>query len=112
MTRPQLKTRFCERFQCPETEYEKRALRHCLYSHTRLLAPLLRLLNPKCFEPDLKMVRFLGEVTGRRDAVREALTFQDANLARPTFLRNILRLRASGRKASALAEQLFPPDAD
>jgi hypothetical protein len=102
-----LKARFCGHFQCPESDYERRALSRCLYFHARLLSPFFRLLNPSFFDEDRKLIHYLGDVTVSRDAMREVLTFQDSNLAHPTFMRTYLRVRASGRKAKKLAETLF-----
>lgn len=107
MSGPQLKARFSRQFRCSESDYERRALRRCLYWHARLLAPLLMLINPSIFDLDRRLIHYLGEVTERRDAMREVLSFQDTNMAKPTFARRWLRGRASGRKAKALAEQLF-----
>ncbi len=111
MTGTPFKARFCGRFQCSESEYEGRALSKCLYFHARLLGPVLSLLNPSLFDQDRKLVRYLGEVTESRDAMREVLTFQDANMAHRSFLRTYLRIRASGRKAKSLALDLFAPEA-
>jgi len=41
-----LRSLFCERFNCPASEFEKRALRECLYLHARIIAPLLRCALP------------------------------------------------------------------
>ena len=107
MTGTPFKARFCGRFKCSESDYERRALRKCLYFHARLVAPIFSIVNPSIFDEDRKLIRYLGEVTESRDAIREVLTFQDSNMAHPSLMRTYLRIRASGRKAKALALDLF-----
>ena len=104
-----LRSVLCERFKCPPSEYEKRALRKCLYLHARMTAPLLRWLNPGCFERDLVFIDYFGKA-GNWQAVADeiaALRYQD--IIKPRFSRYALRLRVSGRKANKLAAKLFPP---
>ena len=103
----QFKTLFCERYKCSPSEYEERAFRKCLYWHARLLAPVLRLLSPGLFSADFKFINYLGETAGGREASAEALDFQDANRAKPNFLRTGLKIRVSGQKAASLARRLF-----
>ena len=98
---------FCERFRCPPSDYEQRVFRKCLYPHARLLAPLIRLLNPNFFTDDFKFVHYLGEATGTREVNAEMLAFQDTNRGKPSFTRTGLRIRVSGRKAAALAQRLL-----
>jgi len=109
--RQSFKSCFCERFGCPDSEYEERALKKCLYLHARCLAPVLRLFRPDFFAKDSSFVDYLGKTTERRDATSEVLSFQDSNRARG-FLRKTLRIRASGRKASVLAGKLLGREPD
>ena len=102
-----LKALFCEHFNCPPAAYEDRALTHCLYSHARVLAPFVRLLNADFFRIDFEFIRALGGVSHSQEADREILTFQDANRATKSFWRTGLNIRVSGRKTAALARELF-----
>ena len=79
----------------------------CLYSHARLLAPVVRRLNPDFFAEDFKFIRYLGAAAGSRDADVDVLNFHDLNLGKPSFWRTGLKIRVSGRKASRLAHALF-----
>ncbi len=101
-----LKSSFCERFGCPQSEYEERAFKKCLYPHARCLAPVLRLLRPNFFATDFSFIGYLGATTGLRDANSEVLSFNDLN-RKGGFFRKTLRIRVSGRKASVLAARLF-----
>jgi hypothetical protein len=74
------------------------------------LAPLLRSLKPRFFEQDFKFIRYLGDATNSREVNAEMLALQDANRAKGGLLRRGLRLRVSGRKAAALAQDLFRSD--
>lgn len=101
------KTLFCERFNCPEAEYETVALRRCLRWQAKLLFAVVSRLHPEHFEVDRKFIRNLGQTTGVREVHREVLDFADAVRARKSFLRTGLNIRASGGKAMALAQDLF-----
>jgi hypothetical protein len=103
----QFQTLFCNRFHCPNGEYEQRALRRCLYWHARLLEPLLRSLKPRFFEKDLNFIQYLGAATDWEEARTDINNFYLFNEGHPDFLRSRLRLRVSGRKASRLARQLL-----
>ena len=107
MRAAQFQTLFCERFHCESAEFEERAFRLCLYWHARLLAPLLRRINPRFFEKDLKFIRYLGATTDWEEARVDIANFRLLNVGKPSFIRKDLRLRVSGRKASQLARQVF-----
>jgi hypothetical protein len=100
---------FCERFNCPATEFEERALRKCLFLHARIIAPLLRWANPRCFERDLLFIHYFGNAKNLQEVAVEVGALHDHDLQQP-FGRNVLRIRISGRKASHLAAKLFPPN--
>ncbi len=104
-----LRTRFCERFGCAASEFEHRALAKCLYLHARMIAPLLRLLNPKFFERDLRFIHYFGNAKDWQEVSAEVLALRYQDLLHPRFARNALRLRVSGRKANKLAGKLLPP---
>lgn len=102
-----LRSLFCERYKCPPSEFDKRALRKCLYLHARILAPVLSLLNPSLFERDFVFINYFGKAKNLQDvtAEGEALHYQDGT--KPIFARSALRLRISSRKAHKLAAKLF-----
>jgi hypothetical protein len=103
----QLQSLFCQRFNCPLSEYEERAFKKCLYWRARLLAPLVRRLDPEFFAADRRFIRYLGAATDLREANVDALNFQSSNRAHPSLWRTGLKIRVSGRKATMLAQQLF-----
>jgi hypothetical protein len=102
-----LRSLFCERFNCPDGEFEKRAFRKCLYFHARMIAPLLPWLTPGGFQRDLLFIRYLGNAKDAREVAQEIVALHDHDRFKPQFARYALRLRVSGRKASALALRLF-----
>ena len=104
-----LRSLFCERFNCPPAEYEKRAVRKCLYLHARIIAPLLRWLSPGCFERDFVFVDYFGKAKNWQEVTAEVAALHYQDRSKPRFTRNALRLRISGRKANKLAAKLFPP---
>jgi hypothetical protein len=107
MAKPTFQTLFCQKFQCPEAEYETRALRRLSYWQGKILAPVIRTLSPKASAMDLQFIRYLGAVTGLREANAEIADFQEVNRSKPSFWRTSLRVRVSGRKAGAMAQRLF-----
>ena len=104
------KTLFCERFGCPDSEFQERALKTCLYPHAKCLTPALCLLRSNLFAEDCRFIGDLGNTNGWHEARMELLYFQDANHS-GGFLRRALRLRASARKARVLAKSLFAASA-
>ena len=107
MAKREIKSLFCERFDCPPAEYEGWAFRQCLYWHARLLTPIVRKLSPRFFAEDMKFIQELGLTNDWRGARSEVLSFQEENRANSSFLRNSLKIRVSGRKAADLAQRLF-----
>jgi hypothetical protein len=103
-----LRSLFCERFNCPASEFQKRALRECLYLHARIIAPLLRWLNRGSFERDLVFIQYFGDAKDWHGVTDEVVVLHYQDSVKPRFARNTLRLRISGRKASQLAAKLFP----
>jgi hypothetical protein len=97
---------FCERYRCPVSEFEERAFRKCLPWRARLLAPLIRAIFPRYFEQDFALIRYLGQAVGQRDAMREMVSFIEANNSRDGFARKTLRIRVSARKAGKLLRRL------
>jgi hypothetical protein len=102
-----LKSLFCERFDCPPSKFEKRALRKCLYLHARIVAPLLRLLNPGHFRRDRDFIHYFGEARDWQEATAEIADLHYQDRTEPHFARRVLRIRVSARKAGELASRLF-----
>ena len=98
---------FCERFNCPPSQYEEQAVRECLYRHARLLAPVLLRLRPDFFAEDAKFLRYLGQATSLNEAQADVADFKEHDCARSSFWRNQLKIRVSGRKATKLAYDLL-----
>ena len=107
MAQDSVRSLFCERFRCSETDYEERAFAEGLYAHAKLVSPMLRKLRPDFFAQDFKFIRHLGMATGTEEVASNALDFQDANKGKRSFLRTGLRIRVSSRKAFTLAQSLF-----
>src|SRR5208283_3754478 len=103
----ELRALFCERFGCPPSEFEKRALRKCLYLHARISAPLLRRLDPGWFERDLSFIQYFGNAKDRQEVTDAVAALHYREHLQPRFVRNTLRLRLSVRKADRLAVDLF-----
>jgi hypothetical protein len=103
---------FCEQQQCAPPEFEERAFRMCLYWRARVVAPVIRKIMPRYFEPDFALIRYLAKCQGRRNALNELAAFTEANGATGGFARRVLRNRISARKASKLITQIFGRQAE
>jgi len=53
------------------------------------------------------LIRYLSKTPGRRNAMNELAAFMEANDARGSFARKVLRIRISARNTSQLAARLF-----
>lgn len=98
---------FCVHFGVPDSEFADELLRRCLPLHARILLALVRRLNPTAFALDLEIVRHFGVVTSLQEALREANTLRYAYRNSSRTLRYGLRVRVSGRRLMALAQQLY-----
>ena len=88
-------------------EFEERALQKCLCWRARLLAPLIRIIQPRFFEPDFALIRYLGTTLGRRNAINELAAYIETIKARGGFARKFLGFRISARKTSDLIALVF-----
>jgi hypothetical protein len=107
VSRQPFQSLYCERFNCPPSEYEERVFKSCLYWHAKLLAPLILRLKPHFFELDFKFIRQLGKSAGFREILEDRNNFRHANNANHSFWRITCRMRVSGPKATRLARELF-----
>jgi len=98
---------FCDWAKCPPAHYEQRVFSACVYAHAKWLSPLVLLAKPDFFSTDFKFIRYLGQAVDLPETVGCAADFQDANLARRSFLRNTCKIRVSGRRAISLAQLFF-----
>ena len=98
---------FVKQSGCPPLEFEERVFKACLYWHAKPFAWVFKSLNPRFFELDRTMIRYLGDTINSREVGTEIACFREANLAHPSFFRTLLRIRVSGRKAGHLATTLL-----
>jgi hypothetical protein len=101
------KSLFCKKFGCPPEDFEERAFRKLLYSHTRLFAPVARSFNANYFLDDFKFIRYVGDSAGVREITADVLEYNDFNKGHWRLFRTAMKIRVSGRKAQHLANQLF-----
>jgi len=101
------KSLFCERFNCPASEFEQLTFTKCLPWHASFLAPVLQRFRPHLFEEDFKFIRYLGASTSMGEAIVDLLNFRDANAGSSKLFRSRFKIRASGLKAARLAQELF-----
>jgi hypothetical protein len=102
---------FCKHFGCAPEQFTRRAFRHCVYWHARLLAPVIGLLRPSFFGPDLDFIARVGQTGSWAEFTGELHDFNYTNRHGRAGPRGSLRLRVSGRRVRRLAAELFPPHA-
>lgn len=104
---PKFKDLFCQRYQCPLSEYGTRALEHCLYWQAKVAAPWIRRWFPGWWLEDQRLIDDVGAATDARAVGTEIRAFQrELREERRTWHRR-LRFRVSGGKLMALAYELF-----
>ncbi len=92
----------------PET-FERRMFVRCVSPCYRPLAFVLIRLVPDWFKLDLEVLEDIGRST-RLDEVRELCgDFKVGVRHRPSFIRDTLGLRTSGRRVFAIAQQILGP---
>jgi hypothetical protein len=102
---------FCKRFGCRPEQFARRAFRRCLYWHARLVAPVIGLLRPSFFTPDLDFIARVGQTGSWMEFTGELNDFNYTNRHGRGGMRSSLRLRVSGRRTRRLAADLFRPHA-
>ncbi|MBE7498946.1 MAG: hypothetical protein HS113_01275 [Verrucomicrobiales bacterium] len=82
-------------------------LEECLTPQGRRLRWVIRLLRPSFFRPDLDAIQRLGETDSWLAFRAELEGFSQDNQMRGSWVRNVLKVRLSGRLLNELAEYLF-----
>ena len=94
---------------CAPGAFERRMFVRCVSPGYRPLAFVLIRLSPDWFKLDLEVLEDLGRST-RLEEVRELCgDFKVGVRHRPSFIRDSLGLRTSGRRVFAIAQQLLGP---
>jgi hypothetical protein len=78
----------------------------CAYPHARFLMPWLLRFQPRHFDRDFELLRFVAEVTSVQELAREINLHYDSQ-PETGILRGLFRLRLSGRRLLALGQQLW-----
>jgi len=99
--------RFCERFNTPITQFEKRLFRACLYPHALTLAGLIRAINPGFFDEDLEVIQQIASATSSAEVESELRHFRYFNRMSDHWLRTKLRIRLSGKRLARVVHQVF-----
>lgn len=101
------RTAFCEWFNCPPTQFEKKAFWRCLYPHAVPVARLIQLVNPAYFELDLQTLRHIGNASTVAHLLAEVNSFRADYRMRSRFLHDVLRIRISGKRVLRLASKVM-----
>ena len=98
---------FCKYYECAPEEFVVRATRKALHRRARLLKPLILFFNPEHFKPDFEFLERLGAARNWQQVHAAIGAFESNNRLSGGLARNRFKLRASGRRASALITRVL-----
>ena len=103
------KSKYCQRYNVLEKDFENSVLKEALYPHARFLTPLLHLLYPEYLEPDRDFIQSVARIKDYAHFFDESLDFsfhpKNVGIARRT-----LNLRISTRRMRNLVRNVLGPD--
>lgn len=100
---------FCRDKGCPIDAFERAVFWRCLYPHAVLVAWIILLVRPQFFQNDFKTIRQLG-ILRRRDEVRNELdSLSYENRQHGGALRNVFKIRVSGKRLMRLHSRMMGP---
>lgn len=107
---PKFQQLFCEYSECPLESFEPVFFRLNLYTHARLLAPIIRWLDPDFFHEDYGVVHEIAGVDCAKVYQMEVSRFYGRNVRDRNLLRKMFFLRISGKKLVRWKKRIFGPD--
>jgi hypothetical protein len=106
--------RFCEKFTCDPTSFEKRALLESLDPLPRLFARLIAALNPSALDTDRKIIRRVSHLDTVPDVLRAVQDLEKEYLAQEDFgpLRRLLKVKLSRKRLLKVTARIWdrPPN--
>lgn len=99
--------RFCEQYNCEESEFEERVFWRCLHYHAYPLAGWALRKFPGFFREDIE---FIHEIGGVRDPLifkSEVNRFHGRNVREKSWLRGSLHIRVSAKRVINLKNRIF-----
>jgi len=105
------RTRYCDRYQCPEEGFEKAILLKVLHRRSVPIAWLLLRVHPSVFQTDYRILSQIGNVSSRNNLLADARDIRHdyQRLNDFGFLRRFLNLRISGQRLLAVSNQVWGP---
>lgn len=104
-----LRQLYCEAHGLPAGNFTRHLLSRILYPHARPLAGVLAMLDRRHFDADQEFAEDLGQLRALEEFDDAAVNFVD-HYSNRAFPRRVLRLRASVRRALAVAQQYLPDE--
>jgi hypothetical protein len=105
------KEAFCERFNCPPEQYERRLFWRCLYRHALPLAALIHWLDTEfyrdVFREDFDFIREIGTVKDEDVFQVELDRFYGRNVRDKGWIRGTLLVRVSGKRLLKSKRHVF-----
>lgn len=101
-----LREAFCEKYDCPESQFVDQAFNRCLPFHAHLLRPFCFVTNPGHFDADIDLLQGVASAT-TMNRVREEITDYFTHYKNRGWLRQRAHVRISTRKLKLLARELL-----
>lgn len=100
------RTAYCRWRGIDSSDFEKDVLKRTLTWNARFVKPIVRLLHPDAFHPELSLVRQAGDKIEFED-IRLDIDFYQHKHVVNSSLREFLRFRVSGTRLQRLALNAF-----
>lgn len=111
MTEKTFSELFCEKRGLSAEKYERVVMRHALYLHARLFAPIVEFLWPQHFASDLDFVRSVARLRRYREFSYESEEFAH-HPANRGFWRSAAHIRISSRKLRRIVRATLHQELD
>jgi len=106
--------RFCEKFTCDPTTFEKRALLESLDPIPRFFARLIAALNPSALDTDRRIIRRVSHLDSVPDVLRAVQDLEKEYVAQEDFgpLRTFLKVKLSRKRLLKVTARIWdrPPN--
>ena len=101
-----LRTAYCQVYNCPVEEFEPRVLKQTLFGHARLIRAIVRIIRPESFYAEYLLVKQAGDKILISD-VQLDVDFYQHKYVTGFLLRESFKVRLSGRRLVSLARDVF-----
>jgi len=99
--------RFCEYFECSQSEYARAVFWESVHWHAWLPARFLLRRDPALFKEDMEFIQELGSIRDPMIFKSELNRFHGRNVREKGWIRGTFHIRVSARRMIALKNKIF-----